>query len=124
MYNNKLNHPFSWKMLTNKQLSKVTLNLLIFAIILNITQVNSTSKFISGDHSSSQSAILSDGPAIISADPPVDPSLPRTYVRGFKQQNPNVISIGAVLESQEAISHFLQVKLMMNIIYSYLLTNL
>jgi len=43
--------------------------------------------------------------------PEVDPSLPRTYnVRGgFKQTNPNVISIGAVLESQEAIAQFLQV---------------
>lgn len=46
----------------------------------------------------------------------VDPasSLPRTLIRqpgGFGQPgaNPNVISIGAVLESQEAIAQFLQV---------------
>ena len=48
----------------------------------------------------------------------VDPasSLPRTLIRppsgpGFGQpgSNPNVISIGAVLESQEAIAQFLQV---------------
>ena len=46
----------------------------------------------------------------------VDPisSLPQTMIRpptGFGQpgSNPNVISIGAVLESQEAIAQFLQV---------------
>ena len=51
-----------------------------------------------------------DGPGSSSA--PVDPSLPRTYsnARGYKPPpNPNVISIGAVLESQEAIAQFLQV---------------
>ena len=51
-----------------------------------------------------------DGPG--SSSPPVDPSLPRTYsnARGYKPPpNPNVISIGAVLESQEAIAQFLQV---------------
>jgi hypothetical protein len=50
-------------------------------------------------------------PLTLGSGPPVDPSLPRTYntVRGYTQKNPNVISIGAVLESQEAIAQFLQV---------------
>jgi len=44
------------------------------------------------------------------AVPPVDPTLPRRYnVAGRTPQNPNVISIGAVLESQEAIAQLLQV---------------
>lgn len=56
-------------------------------------------------------AVPDGGPLILGSGPPVDPSLPRTYntVRGFTQKNPNVISIGAVLESQEAIAQFLQV---------------
>lgn len=55
------------------------------------------------------SRVLADAPNIIGSEASVDATLPRNYVRAFKQQNPNVISIGAVLESQEAIAHFLQV---------------
>ena len=107
MYNNSnLKHPFS----SNKLMSALMEHfILLLVIFISIEQVTAT-QFIPVDNNSpGHSNILSDGPAIVSADPPVDPLLTRTYVRGFKQQNPNVISIGAVLESQEAIAHFLQV---------------
>lgn len=111
MYNNKSSVPFKWKKVTNAKISTETFNFtLLLIIFININQITGT-KFIPVDHNSqsTHSAILSDGPAIGAPDQPVDPLLTRTYVRGYKQQNPNVISIGAVLESQEAIAQFLQV---------------
>lgn len=98
---NKLHSPFA-------SMISLIISLLIFTVYASDASkhlpIDSASNTIKHDTN-----VLADSPIIIGGEGPVDPTLPRNYVRSFKQQNPNVISIGAVLESQEAIAHFLQV---------------
>ena len=82
---------------------------LIFTVCLSEASKHSSSLDGKSNTVKDHSNVMADAPNIIGGDGSVDATLPRNYVRAFKQQNPNVISIGAVLESQEAIAHFLQV---------------